>query len=82
MKELWKISYESYILLDMKSVMTSEESGLLGTTLRRKIWGSDAFFLKASAVGGAGWRFSQPELLTREVDKSEGQGSPSHLSLL
>lgn len=25
MKELWKISYESYILLDMKSVMTSEE---------------------------------------------------------
>lgn len=37
MKELWKISYESYILLDMKSVMTSEESGLLGTTLRRKI---------------------------------------------
>lgn len=44
MKELWQISYESYILLDMKSVMTSEESGLLGTTLRRKIWGSDAFF--------------------------------------
>lgn len=74
MKELWKISYESYILLDIKSVMTSEESGLLGTTLRP--------FLKASAVGGAGWRFSQPELLTREVDKSEGQGSLSHLSLL
>lgn len=80
MKELWQISYESYILLDMKSVMTSEESGLLGTTLRR--YGVRMPFLKASAVGGAGWRFSQPELLTREVDKSEGQGSPSHLSLL
>lgn len=49
MKELWKISYESYILLDMKSVMTSEESGLLGTTLRRKIWGSDAFFKGVSS---------------------------------
>lgn len=81
MKELWELSYESYILLDMKSVMTSEESGLVGKTLRRKVWGSDAFF-KASAVGGVGWRFSQPELLTREVDKSEGQGSLSHLSLL
>lgn len=44
MKELWELSYESYILLDMKSVMTSEESGLVGKTLRRKVWGSDAFF--------------------------------------
>lgn len=52
MKELWKISYESYILLDMKSVMTSEDSGLLGTTLRRKVWGSDAFFFK----GVSNWR--------------------------
>lgn len=81
MKELWKISYESYILLDMKSVMTSEENGLLGTTLRRKIWGSDAFFKGVSSWRG--WLvLLQPELLTREVDKSEGQGSLSHLSLL
>lgn len=52
MKELWKIRYESYILLDMKSVMTSEESGLVGKTLRRKVWGSDAFFKGVSSRRG------------------------------
>lgn len=52
MKELWELSYESYILLDMKSVMTSEESGLVGKTLRRKAWGSDACFKGVSSRRG------------------------------
>lgn len=55
MKELWKISYESYILLDMKSVM--------GTTLRRKIWGSDAFF-----KGVSSWRGWLALLIARAPD--------------
>lgn len=63
------MSYESYILLDMKLVVTLERVALWVRTLRRKIWGRDAFFffLKVSAVGGGD--FSQPELLSGEVDE-------------
>lgn len=35
------MSYESYILLDMKLVVTLERVALW---VRRKVWGQDAFF--------------------------------------
>lgn len=49
------INYKSYILLDVKLVVTAERSGLVGRTLRRKV---------SSRRGWPG-----PELLTGEVDK-------------
>lgn len=63
------MSYESYILLDMKLLVILERVALWVRTLRRKVWDRDAFFFffKVSAVGGGD--FSQPELLTGEVDK-------------
>lgn len=38
------MSYESYILLDMKLLVILERVALWVRTLRRKVWGQDAFF--------------------------------------
>lgn len=50
MTELREIRYESYILLDMKLVVTPERSGLVGRTLRRKAWSREAL-LRGSRRG-------------------------------
>lgn len=42
MTKLRDLRYESYILLDMKLVVTPERSGLVGRTLRRKAWSREA----------------------------------------
>lgn len=38
------MSYESYILLDMKLLVILERVALWVRTLRRKVWDRDAFF--------------------------------------
>lgn len=54
------MNYESYILLDTKLVVTLEAVALWVRTLRRKVWGQDAFLKKLSAVQSEGLADTSP----------------------
>lgn len=81
MTELRKIRYESYILLDMKLVVTPERSGFVGRTLRRTAWSRDAFLNRAAVAGAADASPSQPSRLGRGRNRKVGAPEPSEPAL-